>query len=93
MYAHSDGYYIYVCATCCRRAIVNHEKCIYYCKHCKGDSNIQEICSAWASSLAMAEISSMNIGMKLTTLPYRMEIPEDEYKGIANQLRSVVQDD
>jgi DNA-directed RNA polymerase II subunit RPB2 len=93
MYAHSDGYYIYICSTCGRRAIVNHERDIYICKHCKGDAAIVEIPSAWASSLAMNEISSMNIGMKFQTQPYRMEINEDDYKGVANQLRSVIQDD
>jgi hypothetical protein len=93
MYAHSDGYYIYICATCGRRAIVNHERDIYICKHCKGDANIMECPSSWASNLGLNEISAMNIGFKLHLQPYRIEINEADYKGVANQLRSVVQDD
>ena len=93
MYAHSDGYYIYICATCSRRAIVNHERNIYICKHCKGDENIMEVPSGWASNLALNEISCMNIGMKFNMMPYRLEIREEDYTGIARQLESVLEAD
>ena len=93
MYAHSDGYYIYICGTCGRRAIVNHERNIYICKHCKGDSSICEVPSAWANALGMNEISAMNIGMKFQLNPYRLEIPEAEYTGVSRKLESVLEAD
>lgn len=94
MYNHSDGFYIYICATCGREAIVNHEKNIYMCKTCKGDCDIREIASSWcASSIALREISAMNIGMCFGLQPYRMEIQEKDYTGVSNALRSVIQDD
>ena len=91
MYAHSDGFYIYICATCGRRAIVNHEKNIYICKHCKGDANIMEVASAWASSLAIFEITGLNIGMKFGMTPYRMEIPQADHINVQRQLESVLE--
>lgn len=93
MYNHSDGFYIYICATCGNNAIVNHEKELYICKTCKGNADIREIPSAWAAGpLASNEIRAMNIGMKVSLLPYRMEVHERDFARITKKLESIVED-
>lgn len=94
MFNHSSGYYIYICSNCGNNAVVNHERDIYICKTCKGDANICEIANDWcASAIAGNKIKCMNIGMKVQLTPYRMEILEQDYKGIARQLESVIEQD
>lgn len=94
MYNHSDGFYIYICATCGSDAIVNHEREIFICKTCKGDANIREIPSSWAAGppLAAGEIRCMNIGMKMHLRPYRFEIAQGDYHHAARALESVIEE-
>jgi hypothetical protein len=93
MYSHSDGYYIYICGNCSSKCIVNHERQVFICTHCKGDADIKEIPCSWASNLALNEISAMNIGMKLHLQPYRMEIAEKDYHDVRARLESVIEAD
>ncbi len=62
---HSDGFYIYVCKTCNRRAVVNESKKLYKCKRCKDDSDIVRIKSTWSVKTLLDEIESTNIGVNL----------------------------
>lgn len=93
MYAHSDGYYIYICGNCGNNAIVNHERNVFICKTCKGDASICEIPSSWASGLALNEIRNMNIGLKFGLQPYRMEIAEKDFHEVRAKLQSVIEAD
>lgn len=66
---HSDGYTIYVCRNCNRRAIVNEAKRIYKCQHCGDAADITAVKSTWSAKLMMDEFESSNVGMKLYTQP------------------------
>jgi hypothetical protein len=93
MYNHSDGFYTYICATCGNNAIVNHEKELYICKSCKGDADLREVPGAWAAGpLASNEIRAMNIGMRYSLLPYRIEVHEKDFDRVKQRMQSIVED-
>lgn len=62
---HSDGFYIYVCKNCNRRAVVNESKKLYKCNTCLDDSDIVKIKTAWSVKTLLDEIESSNIGVDL----------------------------
>lgn len=69
---HSDGYDYYICK-CGRQAIVNVQKNIYKCKHCRDNSEIVKVPTTWSSKLFMQEMNSMNVGVKMHSEPYEYE--------------------
>ncbi len=62
---HSDGFDIYVCRGCNRRAVVNERKRIFKCKRCGDKADIVKIKSTWSCKLFMDELEAANVGMKL----------------------------
>jgi DNA-directed RNA polymerase II subunit RPB2 len=62
---HSDGFDMYVCRICNRRAIVNEKKKIFRCKRCGDKADICRIKSTWTCKLFFDELEAANIGTLL----------------------------
>ena len=65
MREHSDGYDIFVCRICNRRAIVNERKSLYRCKRCGDNAEIVRVKSTWTCKTLMDELETANVGMEL----------------------------
>lgn len=62
---HSDGFNIFVCKRCNRRAVVNESKKLYKCNTCFDDSDIVKIKTSWSVKTLLDEIESAGIGVDL----------------------------
>lgn len=69
MFAHSDGYYVYICQECGNYSIVNHKERLFECKQCGDSANIVEVPSSWSSKLLFHEMQSSQIGIKFILKP------------------------
>jgi DNA-directed RNA polymerase II subunit RPB2 len=74
---NSDGYDIYVCATCGKMPVVNEQKSLYrcnYCLHHKQQSRIFKTRSTWSTKLFIQEMESCNVGVTLGLEKFHTEI-------------------
>ena len=71
---HSDGFNIYVCQNCNRRAVVNEDKGTTKCYYCDDNSDIVRIKNSWSTNLMINEVESMGIGINLIPEPYAYEV-------------------
>jgi DNA-directed RNA polymerase beta subunit len=66
---NSDGFDIYVCATCGKMPIVNEQNGTFICRTCwynKKYPDIRKIRSTWSTKLFIQEIESCGVDVKLT---------------------------
>lgn len=61
MFVDSDGFDIYVCRCCGRRAIYNKREGLQRCKLCEANAEIVKVHSSWSSNLFMNELTAMGI--------------------------------
>lgn len=72
-YDNSDGFKVYICATCGKYAVLNHKINLYKCVTCGDNADIQEIDSSWSAKLFRQELRGMNINMTTNLKPYTYE--------------------